>query len=864
MAIYHLTIKSGSRAGESKGAGGKSRYLLRQGPYSVERKEIIEGATVRTVEVDKTHELVFSESGNMPEWADAPVKFWDASDRYERANGSTYREIEVALPGELTFEQQIALAKDFAATISNTKDGKTPYTLVIHQQDPSNPQNRHVHIILSDRINDGIARGPEQFFKRYNSKEPKKGGARKMEDRRAKPGQNWAHNMRPLWAQIANRHLEKAGLSVRIDHRSLEDQQAELEQRAEQAKDIDEKVDLLIAASRLGLKPIHKGKTTYHNPAKAKNRMAEIQDYEQYRKAIHRQRRADTVLSKRITNPESLLQQTQSRLRNEQLDRECQNEIFPSVRHPEKSKWRIYRERLLTQRYSPELAARLSRYVRVDVDLIDHSIKLSNKDIEVIDKGDRITAWSGNSREIDVMLQIAEAKGWKTLSFTGNPDFQLEIATEAYKRGFEIHDKQLLQRVLDAQEQAKAAERTAEQKEQKKGESVEKSPPSPTKAEPDRRPTEQPEVPLQQVEPTQPRPAPAQTPAPQLTAQQLEALNRLRATHRILATDGYTPLTKPRIWYERVYKPQIQACAGISVEIVDKYIKDGTEAGRQAREERLKRNSAPEPNPAPQQTKQEQPIPTPPASAKVEPERRPTAQPSRAELVKAKERRELNIWFAKQQRHDRRRPSEIRARWAERKKLRKERAAAEAAKAEELKYEQKRLQWEIETVEGERRLWHDCAQISNGKPHVPWDQWRDKTPEQIYGRGHGSWLRDAYYTRMSPSDGGLVIKGRDASIVDAGSIMLSKNKEDDIFLLLLLAEAKGWTELTITGPEQFVAEASRAALEKGFRLSGRTLESRIKAPEPQRPAPETQTEPTRKIIKRSDFIPPKRDRGLGR
>ncbi|MGK3295870.1 hypothetical protein ACSLNR_28170, partial [Escherichia coli] len=41
--------------------------------------------------------------GNMPEWArDNPSHFWQAADQFERANGSTYRELEIALPRELT------------------------------------------------------------------------------------------------------------------------------------------------------------------------------------------------------------------------------------------------------------------------------------------------------------------------------------------------------------------------------------------------------------------------------------------------------------------------------------------------------------------------------------------------------------------------------------------------------------------------------------------------------------------------------------------------------------------------------------------------------------------------------------------
>ena len=44
-------------------------------------------------------DLEHSAYGNMPKWAEHnPITFWEAADLYERKNGSTYREYEIALP----------------------------------------------------------------------------------------------------------------------------------------------------------------------------------------------------------------------------------------------------------------------------------------------------------------------------------------------------------------------------------------------------------------------------------------------------------------------------------------------------------------------------------------------------------------------------------------------------------------------------------------------------------------------------------------------------------------------------------------------------------------------------------------------
>ncbi len=45
-----------------------------------------------------------------------PSHFWQAADQFERANGSTYRELEIALPRELTPEQRLELVQDFCTS----------------------------------------------------------------------------------------------------------------------------------------------------------------------------------------------------------------------------------------------------------------------------------------------------------------------------------------------------------------------------------------------------------------------------------------------------------------------------------------------------------------------------------------------------------------------------------------------------------------------------------------------------------------------------------------------------------------------------------------------------------------------------
>lgn len=158
MAIYHLTAKTGSRSG-GQSARAKADYIQREGKYARDMDEVLH-----------------AESGHMPEFVERPADYWDAADLYERANGRLFKEVEFALPVELTLDQQKALASEFAQHLTGAE--RLPYTLAIHAGGGENP---HCHLMISERINDGIERPAAQWFKRYNGKTPEKGGAQKTE-----------------------------------------------------------------------------------------------------------------------------------------------------------------------------------------------------------------------------------------------------------------------------------------------------------------------------------------------------------------------------------------------------------------------------------------------------------------------------------------------------------------------------------------------------------------------------------------------------------------------------------------------------------------------------------------------------------
>lgn len=206
MAIARLSMKVG-KAGK---ASPHADYIARTGQYAkrLERGEKLEA----------------SEAGNMPAWAQSnPSAFWQAADANERANGTTYREMELALPRELSPEQRLGLVRDW---VEQEIGENHPYQFAIHTPTAADGgEQPHAHLMFNERQIDGIERDPEQYFKRYNSKNPERGGAKKANTGKDHTTRrNELKELRGRWETHVNNALERAGVNERIDMRSYAEQ----------------------------------------------------------------------------------------------------------------------------------------------------------------------------------------------------------------------------------------------------------------------------------------------------------------------------------------------------------------------------------------------------------------------------------------------------------------------------------------------------------------------------------------------------------------------------------------------------------------------------------------------------------------
>ena len=192
MALGRISIKVGMKGK----ALPHSKYILREDQYAPKN--------------NKLEKLEHIGHGNMPAWAEHDPKiFWAMADLHERKNGSTYREHIITLPRELDESQRLDLVQDWVA---QEIGDKYAYSFAIHNPTAMDGKEQpHCHLMFSERLLDGIDRDPDQFFKRFNSKDPSKGGAKKdntglMDSVRKK----LIKEQRSRWEVLCNEHLAKA------------------------------------------------------------------------------------------------------------------------------------------------------------------------------------------------------------------------------------------------------------------------------------------------------------------------------------------------------------------------------------------------------------------------------------------------------------------------------------------------------------------------------------------------------------------------------------------------------------------------------------------------------------------------------
>ena len=217
IAIYHWNIGIVSR-GKGKSAVAAAAY--RSGEKLTNEWDGMTHDYTRKGGV--VHTEIMLPPHAPPSFSDRST-LWNSVELYEKAgNAQLAREIDAALPIELSREEQIRLVREYCSSQFVSKGMCVDFA--IHDTDSGNP---HCHIMLTMRPLDERGAWAAKSKKEYDLDE--NGERIRLPNGRYKThkvdltGWNDKGNAllwRKAWADISNSYLERAGSTERIDHRS--------------------------------------------------------------------------------------------------------------------------------------------------------------------------------------------------------------------------------------------------------------------------------------------------------------------------------------------------------------------------------------------------------------------------------------------------------------------------------------------------------------------------------------------------------------------------------------------------------------------------------------------------------------------
>lgn len=210
MAIYHLHVKViGRKAGSSAVASAAYRSASRLRDDRLERSH--DFSAKRGV----VHSEVMLPENAPEQWSDRE-RLWNDVEAFEvRKDAQLAREVEFAIPREMTRAQGIELARDFVR--GEFVDQGMIADLNVHWDIGEDGMPKpHAHVMLTMRQID--VNGDESGF-----------GPKVRDWNRTEIVERW----RERWAELANERLAELDIDARIDHRSLEAQGIALEPQSQ-------------------------------------------------------------------------------------------------------------------------------------------------------------------------------------------------------------------------------------------------------------------------------------------------------------------------------------------------------------------------------------------------------------------------------------------------------------------------------------------------------------------------------------------------------------------------------------------------------------------------------------------------------
>ena len=204
MATYHLAAKAVSR---SAGRSATAAAAYRAAECIEDDRTGRQHDYTRKRGVEHT-EIVVPDGQLGPDRA----VLWNLAERAERRKDACVaREIEIALPSELTAAQRHALAVGFARTLVTERGCAVDVCIHAPSKD-GDERNHHAHLLMTTRTALRLESGAIVL------------GAKCEQERAGRDRKADLAAIRERWAAMCNAALQYAGHAARVDHRTLKAQ----------------------------------------------------------------------------------------------------------------------------------------------------------------------------------------------------------------------------------------------------------------------------------------------------------------------------------------------------------------------------------------------------------------------------------------------------------------------------------------------------------------------------------------------------------------------------------------------------------------------------------------------------------------
>ena len=209
MAIYHFSVKTISR-GNGRSAVACAAY--RSGEKLVCNFYGKEQDYTKKTGVEFTE--IYAPENTNTELLNRQT-LWNQVEKAERRKDALLaREFEIAFPSELNAEQRKKMLNELCQNIVNKYGVLVDAAIhAPHTDSGSDERNYHAHIMFTTR----------------SINEHGDFSAKKYRDFSRDNGTETVSHWRELFAELCNHHLEKNGFDERVDHRSYQDQESDLE-----------------------------------------------------------------------------------------------------------------------------------------------------------------------------------------------------------------------------------------------------------------------------------------------------------------------------------------------------------------------------------------------------------------------------------------------------------------------------------------------------------------------------------------------------------------------------------------------------------------------------------------------------------